>query len=401
MLVTANGKRSSNAAGRLVMALAWTLLLAGEAGAQVPPERAEALEAAQQQYRAENYAAAADRLEALVEDAPALAEAHRLLGHVYVEMDRPAEARQAFARAIAHGRITAAMLDRLANLDQAAGRPDAALAASQWRLLLEPGESTWRLWRAQLLLENGAAAEAANLARQTTAANPATRAGWLVLGNARLAQERLAEAVAAFATGYHLGQRDAALARTVAGLCERLDRPQQAAAWLERAISQTQGEARRALVLRRARLVIAAELTELPITRLKTIAETDSTSAGEAAALLGQRAQQHGNEAAALDWWRRAGELGEVRPTVLARLGVHHYNAKHHERAADYLKRRLETGNEDAELRRLLVQSLLESGQKAAAREALADYIARQGLDEIARAMVKKLRNVEDGLSGT
>jgi len=43
----------------------------------------------------------------------------------------------------------------------------------------------------------------------------------------------------------------------------------------------------------------------------------------------------------------------------------------------------------------------MESGQKAAAREALADYIARQGLDEIARAMVKKLRNVEDGLSGT
>ena len=355
-------------------------------------ETAEVLNEAQQLYENERYAPAAEMLEALLDEQPDAAEAHRLLGHVRLAMNQPAQARAAFVRAIEHGRVTVAMLSRLIRMDQQAGRLEAALTSLSWRALLAPEAPDWEKLRARLLMQSGRHAAAKRVARSLIERHPADTDALLLLGNAHLRTDSPDQALSALTTAYHLGAGDARLAATIAQLHQRLDRPDRAAAWYVRARELTgdQDQAAR-WTLRRAALRAAANEPQ-PGARLSALAEAGRGElSAEAAYWLGQFARQRGEAKQALQYWQRAVELGYAEPAVLARLGAHHFNAECYERAAALLQRRLEAGSENREMRRSLILSLLRLKRFEAARQQLIKYLAHHRLDEPARKMIAKL----------
>jgi len=381
------------ACAAVITAASW---VAPAASAAPSSAQARTLNQAQQHYEKGELKQAAETLRELVDSAPGLAEAHRLLGHVYYRMDEPGRARAAFVDAISRGRLTPAMLSRLIRIDRRAGRTQSALAGLELRSILAPEAPDWRRLEARLLNNTGRPDAARRLVQPLVRRRPWDIPARLLLGNSYLRAGRQGQAVREFVTAYHLGGGDAALAETIGQLWQQLSRPEAAAAWYERAIALTphdkddKRDRRRGLILRRGKLLVAAELTGRATSHLQTLAASgESQRAAKAALRLGQLARLQGRSKQAIGRFERALELGLDRPDVYETLGAHHYNEGHYQRAADLLEKRLKKGSNNQRLRRFLVQSLIQTRRLAEAREALHGYIARFGLDKPAKQLAR------------
>lgn len=379
---------------RLLACLAFAFATAPALGA-VSQEAAEQLRQAEQHRRRGEHRQAIDTLEALLENEPALAEAHRLLGHAYLGLGRTDDARAALIDAIEHGRPTGDVLAALIRIDRQAGGRDAALLTTAPLMhLREPDNPIWfHLW-AEALDGLDQPDAAAGVLHALTREHPDDPRGWLALANAQLASGDSPAAAASFETAWHLGAEEPGLALTLARLHRQLDDPHASLAWYDRALADAaEGADRDAHLLEQAQMQVAAGLT-VERSALERLAEGDDRqSARRAADLLAQVSHRDGEVAQGVAWWRLAVEHGLDRPQVLALLGSHHINRGEHELAAPFLQQHLanhRTTETDA-VRRMLIVSLIELGERDQAREHLRAHVGQHGLDEAADQLIDQL----------
>ena len=105
-------------------------------------------------------------LKKVCEQAPNFADAHCLLGHVYLKLGRQADARKALAQAVAHGRLTHDVLEQLAQIDRQQNQTIALLTGLRLRMLIEPKSREWSLFYADVLASAGALKEAEQVYKQ-------------------------------------------------------------------------------------------------------------------------------------------------------------------------------------------------------------------------------------------
>jgi tetratricopeptide (TPR) repeat protein len=353
-------------------------------------EQVRKLNEAQKLYNKEQYQQAAGALQSLIKEDPSVAEAYRLLGHVHLAMDQTGKARQAFVDAIQRGRVTVAMLGRLIRLDRAAGRSHAAMAGLWLRSLLAPDAPAWQQLTMRMLMDQGWPRRAQALGRELIEKRPADVAVLQMLGNAYLKTDDYRAAIEPFITAYRLGSDEPRLAQTIAGAWQQLDRPREAVRWYDRAIAASQPSAERdEMVLRRAALLLNAEMTDRPTPALKRLAQRkEAAKAGQAALRFGQLASARGDANEALKYWQRAVDLGVEEPALLAALGEHYFNSQDDAQAIEMLRRRLDAADARPALHRMLITSLLRTGASDAASRRLQTYLARFGLDAQARELI-------------
>ncbi len=158
---------------------------------------AQALDAAAQLFRAEQWAAAEQAYRAILTDAPEQIEAlHRLSG-VLLRTGRIAEGLATVERAIALQPRPEFLVSR-AELLQRAGRGAEALAAGREATLRAPGWAIAHLYLGQLLLGQGVAAEAAQSFHQAIQRDPALYGAYVGLAQAQERQQHWAAAADAY-----------------------------------------------------------------------------------------------------------------------------------------------------------------------------------------------------------
>jgi len=354
-------------------------------------EQIKALNTAESLLADEQHQRAADVLRDMIDKDPTIADAHRLLGHAYDAMDQPKKARQAFTDAIGRGRLTAATLGRLIRLDRDAGRSHAVLAGLWLRSLFAPEARDWQKLHMRVLLKLNWPRRAQALGHALTRQRPADRAAWQLLGNSYLKTDDYRAATEPLSLAYYLGKPRPALARTIGDVWDQRDRPREAIRWYDRAIARQEPSPERdALVLRRATLLLATDMTDRRVPALRRLASRDDAKqAGEAALRLGQLAQARGDRQAAADHWQRAVSLGIEKARVFEALGTYYFGEGQHRRAARYLDQAMDRGQTSRRVHRRLIRSLLRSEQPDAARRQLTAFIARFGLSDAARAMTR------------
>lgn len=341
-------------------------------------------------YEEERYPQARVLLERLVRAEPHRAEAHRLLGHVLVALEEPEAARAAYVRALQQGGLDAATLRRLVQVDREADRPRAVLASLGLLQVLEPEEPRWALLYGDTLARLGEEA-AATAVYRSLAESGAVPEAWLRLGNAHLRAGRLQEAAGAFETAWELGAESAELARTLGDVWHGLDEPATAVAWYDRLLARQDPPAP-ADRLRRAELLLATGRADAAREAAEGVRnDAGGALAGRAGLLLGRIANHQGREDDAERHWSDARVQGQAPADVLAWLGSRAYNRGDYARAAELLGERLRSGGPDAELRRFLVLSLLQSDQPEAARTELERYVARHGMNADAEALTRRM----------
>lgn len=370
--------------------------LAGPAAAvELTEEEAEQLSSAQQQLENEQHRAAAQTLETLLEDRPELAEAWRLLGHTRFELSQHEAAREALVNAIQHGRITPDIFGRLIQIDRQRDDPVAAAGALQMVLMLEPTRESWRQLYAETLRELGALRQAQGVYEQLLRTDPGNAEAHLGLGNLLVERGRMAEAVVAFETAYHLGRRSAEVARMLGDLHAQRDEPEVALRWYERALASGDEQSEK-LKLRRARLLHRANRPNdaRQLAETLTGSDTDEIAAG-AHRLLGRIALDAGDSERAVAHWTRAVETGAEDPQLLAFIGGEHFNAQRYDQAATFLARRIDHGGADPQMMRHLVISLIRSGQTDRAGQRLQAYLEQYPLDAEARRLIQRWRRAQ------
>ena len=214
------------------------------------------LREAQAQIEAGSSEQAVVDLEALVEERPTLADAHRLLGHALQRSGRPARARAAFLECVAHGRATSDVYAALLRLDQEAGHAAAAAMSLEWLVWYHPTHTGYALLRAEASLREGALEAAAREVEAVLARRPSSLPGLRLLGRVRLEQDDVSGALQAWSAAYWIGPEDGALARAIAELHQRAGSADQAIEWHQRAFAG--GDDDRAWAVRVAELSLVA-----------------------------------------------------------------------------------------------------------------------------------------------
>jgi Flp pilus assembly protein TadD len=360
-------------------------------GAGSPQEIAQMLNDGTKSYNDANYEQAVKLLEDLTQKQPTLAEAFRMLGHSYYQLNRPADARRAFLSALTQGRLTADMLARLVQIDQAADRTAALNAEAALLSVLEPEDRQWQMLRADQLLLGGAAAESLVIYQSLQRGHTSDAALWVRIGNSQLKGDHRTEAALAFETAFHLGDRTANLPRTIAELHLRAEDPLAAAAWFARAAELEPAQAD-AMQLRRAQALIAAarplaaEQVAATLTGSKDVA-----LAAKAHLLLGRIAYEARRNDQAVEHWTKALAAGHDDPQLRAFLGAAAFNAGRYAQAAEHLLPLTRGPEPEADHLRFAAESLIRTNRPADARPLIHRYLELFGYDDKAAAMIRSL----------
>jgi len=360
-------------------------------------ERKE-LRRAQVLYEGKKYQEAAAVLETLCGKQPALADAHRLLGHVYHHLGRPEDERKALAQAVAHGRLTPDVLARLALIDQKQNHTAALLSGLHMRMLVEPQDRAWSLFHADILSSVGAVHEAEYFYTAILESDPLRPDVYVRLGNLCLRKERHERAASLFETAYHLGESKPGLPRTIAELWFKMGDRRQALRWYERAI-ELQKEPAEKTRFRWAELLFwAGEFSRAEVVLRSLVHSGNRGLTGKARLLLGQIAMKRKEPLVAAVQWEKAVQAGIQEPRILSYLGSHYFNRERYKKAAGCLERRLAGGMPDRVLLEYLIISLARSGEQDRALDWMQTYLEHFGLDDKAnRLVVTVLLDKRDG----
>lgn len=351
-------------------------------------DRIKELLQAQECYEDGRYAEAATLLEKLCQQQPSLAEAHRLLGHTYYQLDRIDDARSEMVEAIANGRLTLDVLERLTQIDRTQNHTAALQSGLRLRLLMEPHDLAWRKFHADVLAASGANDEAERLYERIIEDEPSRPDTYMRLGNLYLRKEKAAKAVLAFEMAFHLGGSNLNLERTIAELWCQLGNLREALSWYERDTRRGEDSPGRSQ-LRLAELLAASEEFDRAERAARPLAESmDTGLASEAAILLGRIALQRGRIQEGVDYWESAVQSGTEDHQILAFLGSHYFNEKNYDKATLYLESRLSRDPQDKDLLRYLIISLIRSENRQQAKVKMRMYLEQFGLDEQAEKLL-------------
>jgi len=364
--------------------------------AELSPEQAEQLRKAQQRIEADEPAAAATMLEALLEQRPTLAEAHRVLGHARLQLDQARQARAAFVQSIAHGRITADVLAALARIDRRADRPAAAAASLQGLAMLDPGRVDHALLRAQMRLEAGALGAARAAVRRVTDRAPASAEAWRLRANIELRAGQTGAARRAMITADWLGARDAESARAIAELHHQAGAIDPAIAWYKRAMERRDEPPAR-WRLRQAELLLAAGRHEAAYDRLQALRDAEGVDPAQVLRWLGHAAKRMGRAAEAARAWRQAADHGLRDPSILRFLVAHALETDDPDALTQHLPMLEAGGATDQTTTRLIVRGRLNAGQPDRAVAAVQRYVAAHGMNPTARALLERIAASHDG----
>ena len=351
----------------------------------------DAVVSAQRLFADGRYAEAVDLLTPALAKDPERADAQALLGYAYFELERYDEARAAFNRALALGRMTPALLSRLAHIALEKERLPHAVNSLRLAGLLAPDDSDVQLAAADAAAQAGLLDEALAGCRDVLKTDPARADVWLLAGNLHLRAGRRADALRMLLTAYHLGRSSAALERTLAELLVDAANPRAAVDFYERVLSRKPAD-RAVLELRCARLLAAAgDGAGAQARAVKLSTGGDPALAGDANLLLGQLAAARGALQEAFTHWRKAARNGRVSPDVDAWLGSYLRRKGEHAAAAEHLCRRLEAGPWDARIAGNLVASLIATRDFESARRELLALLEHTGLDDRTRGLIASL----------
>ncbi len=376
-----------SAAARLALLLA--LALPGSAAQEAPwsEEQARALQRAQEDLRAGEAGRALPALERLLAAHPDSGPLLRLRGHALADLGRAQEARAALVAALARGELGVDVLARLVEIDHAAGRRAATLAAAGLLTLLEPEDAQWRrLWAdlldgagereaARVLLDELLAERFGDAALHERAARVALETG----DDTRAARE--------LALAWFLGAREPALARRLEALHAARGDARATLAWAARA-----GPTDDAGTLRRAETWLALEDWERAEALARPLAGgADGALAARAQVVLGRAALARGDaEGAALAWRRSAGATG--LPGALARfVGAFLHDRGDFAEAQLFLEQARVPGPEGRAVDELVAACCLARGAAGEARAAIVRYLAEHGPDDASRALLQRL----------
>ncbi|RIK84758.1 MAG: hypothetical protein DCC68_00255 [Planctomycetota bacterium] len=360
--------------------------------AEVSPEDAQTLQAAQKAYDGAKYADAVKLLLPLRTKYPDEGDIPRMLTHAYFELGEFDAARDAALTAIGAGRLAPDVLGRIAQIDQR--RDDRLALVNVVRLLtvLEPANRQWRLVYADLLAATDALDESVGVYRALLAEVPESANVALRLGSVLVKQERHAEAAAMLETAWHLGANDPRLPTTLAGIHQQLGDDRQTLAWLERATANAEA------VSPERQMQLGHLLWKLGEHDRAAAAVEDLAKSGEAKfksqahMLLGRIAMDRQRVEEAIAHWQTAAASGEPGTDLLAVLGAHYFNTGDFATAAKVLRRVVEAEKSENEQHlRFLVLSLFRAGDTAAARGFLRQYVERHGMSEEAQSLVRAI----------
>jgi tetratricopeptide (TPR) repeat protein len=368
-------------------------LLAGVASAaDVTPEDAQTLVAAQKAYDTAKYAEAVRLLLPMRAKDPDHGDIPRMLTHAHFELGQFEKARDTALAAIGTGRLSPDVLGRIAQIDQR--RDDRLALINVVRLLtvLDPGNHRWRMVYADLLAGSEALDESAGVYRALLAEQPDSADIALRLGNVLLKQKRFEDAAATLETAWHLGAADARLPTTIAGAWQQLGDDRQALAWLERAAALEQS-ANPQRQLQIGHLLWKLGEHDRSVAAVSDLSSSeDNAIKSQAHVLLGRIAVDRKQVEKAISHWQQAAAAGETGPELLSVLGAHYYNSGDFKTAAKVLRRVVDQEQaEDEQRLRFLILSFIRSGDPATARTYLRQYIEQHGLSEEAKALIRSL----------
>jgi tetratricopeptide (TPR) repeat protein len=360
--------------------------------ADVTPEDAQTLVAAQKAYESANYADAVKLLLPMRAKYPDHGDIPRMLTHAHFELGQFDKARDTALAAIGTGRLSPDVLGRIAQIDQR--RDDRLALINVVRLLtvLDPGNHRWRLVYADLLAGSEALDESAGVYRALLAEQPDSADVALRLGNVLLKQKRFEDAAAMLETAWHLGAADARLPTTIAGAWQQLGDDRQALAWLERAaVLDESANPQRQLQI--GHLLWKLGEHDRAVEAVSKVASSDdNTIKSQAHVLLGRIAVDRKQVEKAITHWQQAAAAGETGPELLSVLGAHYYNTGDFKTAAKVLRRVVdEEQAEDEQRLRFLVLSFIRSGDPTTARAYLRQYIELHGLSDEAKSLIRSL----------
>ncbi len=363
----------------------WVFLASGLAGYEA--EYNQAIE----HYTGKRYDEAARLLQGVVEENPDLAEAYRMLGHCHAQLGRTDRARAAFIAALAHGRVSADMLGRLAEIERDADRHVAAVNLLRQAAPLGGADNKEiGVVLAQALVRIGATAEAEAIYLELRNAAPADSRVALRLGNLYRHQDRHADALTMLLTAYYLGNETPALPSLIAELYAAMADPEEAVAWYAVVIDTDKTENVRA-ALRRAHLYVESDDFDQAERLLQSIGDSDDSDArGDAHALLARLELNRGNIDRAANYWRQAVDAGFQDDHMSRALGTLFFNEGDYAAAASCLAS-IPAGSADPRLLYAAMTSLMETGRKTEVWPRLRSYVAAYGMDEYAAEVVDRL----------
>jgi predicted Zn-dependent protease len=365
------------------VAVALVLCCAGASAAEIAPDDAKKLVAAQQAFDARKFDQAVRILLPLRAKYPDFGDIPRLLTHAYYELGQFDPARQAALQAIGSGRFAADVLVRVAQIDQQRGDKHSLINVVRLLTILEPENRQWRPLYADLLAGTDAVKESVAACQALLDEEPNSAELHLRLAQSLVKLDRPSEAAAAFETAWHLGAQDERLPLMLAGVWQSLGDDRQALAWLERAETLAPATDPKQKLNRANLLWKLGELDRAAATAAELSKSADNSVQGQAQVLLGRIAMRQNRLDAAIEHWRQAAAAGVDSPELLTVLGMHQFNCGKYAAAAKILRRVVD--REDAENEqnlRHLIASLAHAQQSAAAKTYLTKYIERHGLGD-------------------
>jgi tetratricopeptide (TPR) repeat protein len=360
--------------------------------ADITPEDAQTLRAAQAAYDTAKYAEAVRLLLPMRTKYPDNGDIPRMLTHAYFALEQFDNARDTALAAIGTGRLSPDVLGRIAQIDQRQDDRLSLLNVVRLLTVLDPDNRQWRLIYADLLAASDALDESIGVYRALFDEQPDSANLALRLGSVHVKKKNNEEAVKLLETAWHLGATDDRLPTTIAGLWQELGDDRQTLAWLERAAALAEfPDADR-------QLQIGHLLWKLGEHDRATQAVNGLTTSNDAAikskayVLLGRIAMDQKRIDESVAHWQKAAAAGETGKDLLAVLGAHYFNSGDYKTAAKVLRRVVdEEKSEDEEHLRFLISSLARSGDSATARTYLRQYVERHGINEEGRRLVRLL----------
>jgi Flp pilus assembly protein TadD len=371
----------------LVMCLAMMPAVFGA----VDPKDAQSLSDANKAYNEGKYAQSAQLLEELTRRQPTFAEAYRMLGHAYYMLNRLDEARAAYLSALSQGRITTDLVARLVQIDQSSDRQAAVNAEASLLALLEPNDRQWQTLQADQLLRGGAAAEALTIYQSLQKGHAADAALWLRVANAHLRMEQHRQAALAFEMAWRLGDRTAAVARTLADLHARAEDPLAAAAWYAQAADLAPADAPTLLLRRAQALLTAGRNAEAQSVAKALTTAADSTIAARAHLMLGRIAYDARRSDQAAEHWAKAVAAGHDDSTLRSFIGSTAFNAGDYAKAVEHLLPLTQGPEPEPDHLRYAAEALMRSSRHAEARPLVLRYLELFGYDDKAATLVRSL----------
>jgi len=373
-----------------ILAAAVLLAATGALPAQVTEPQAERLSEAERLLRAGESDRAVAILEPLTEQHPTLAEAHRLLGHVYARAGRFDDARAAFTTSLSHGRVTADILAGLVEVDRARGNDFAVANSLRWLAVLEPADVAYALLAAQSLHRTGETAAAVAIAEAAADRDPANPDALRLLGGLRLESGDPPAALEPLTTAYRLAEPDPTLARTIAELHHQTGDDAQAIAWYRRALAEHDDPA---WSLRLAELLVAEGEHADAVDRLTRLTGSDAVDRATVQRWLGYAHRGLGDDARALAAWRAALDEGLRDTQALRYVVAEALEAGDTTTLARGLPLLRKASPPTLAATQLLAAGHLRLDQPDAATTAITAYVEHHGLDPHARRLLTQLAN--------